>query len=130
MLYNNQNPYTTLFLVPSKEDIQLYVKEKGIQLDSNEAAEKALSLIESEVREYRTGGKFGEMFPQRWMPAAIGIIDEPFSMDNELVNSLGKMVRGKVVDRYQQLLEFLYTPEAKVIINDHNLTSIRKILGG
>ncbi|MCK7519567.1 MAG: hypothetical protein MZV64_18475 [Ignavibacteriales bacterium] len=41
-----------------------------------------LNLIEVEVNEYRTNGKFGSMFPQRWLPVAIGILDEGFNEEN------------------------------------------------
>ena len=57
--------------------------------------ELSLHLIENEVNEYRTNGKYGKMFPQRWLPVAIGILEESFTEDNGLMNSTMKIVRGK-----------------------------------
>ncbi len=69
------------------------------------------------------------LFPSRWLPAAIAILDEPFSSDNKLINSLGKLVRAKVVERHKEKIDFLYTPEAKNIVNQRNLAAIKNVLG-
>jgi long-chain acyl-CoA synthetase len=41
-----------------------------------------------------------------------------------------KMVRGKINEYFKEELEFLYTPEAKNIINQRNLDALRKWLNG
>lgn len=128
MLYNNQNPYTSIFVVPAKEEIIHYLKVKGLSAGNDEGRKEALQLIYRELMEYRTGGRYGDMFPQRWMPAAIGIIDEEFTVANQMLNSMQKMVRGKVVDKYQDLLDFLYTAEGKNIINERNLKAMARVL--
>jgi len=38
------------------------------------------------------------------------------------------MVRPKIMEVYASLLEFLYTPEAKIIDNERNLKAIEKLL--
>jgi long-chain acyl-CoA synthetase len=63
------------------------------------------------------------------LPSAIAILDEPFSGDNKLLNSLGKMVRAKIVERHKDKIDFLYTPEAKNIINQRNLAALKNVLG-
>ena len=80
--------------------------------------------LERQVAEFRTGGSHAEVFPQRWMPAAIGILHEPFSVENHQLNSLNKLVRGKVTEAYAERMKYLYTPEAKNIINDQNVQSL------
>ncbi len=130
MLYNNQNPYTVAIIVPNKEAIKRWLTEKHHHhnvLESNNI-ESALKLIESEIIEYRTGRKYGNMFPQRWLPSSIAIIDEPFTEENQLINSTLKLVRGKVVEKYQPRIEFLYTPEAKNILNKLNYNALSKML--
>ena len=66
------------------------------------------------------------MFPQRWLPGAIGITEEAFTQDNHLVNSTMKIVRGKIVEKYKEVIEFLYTPEAKDVTNEKNKVSLIK----
>jgi len=65
----------------------------------------------------------------RWLPAAIAILAEPFKTDNKQLNSLGKMVRAKISERHKDEIDFLYTPEAKNIVNYRNIQAIKKILG-
>ena len=67
------------------------------------------------------------MFPQRWLPVAIGILEQGFTEDNGLMNSTMKIVRGKIMDKYQNLIDFLYTPEAKDITNERNLEEVEKM---
>jgi long-chain acyl-CoA synthetase len=67
------------------------------------------------------------MFPQRWLPVAIGVLEEGFSEDNGLMNSTMKIVRGKIMEKYNELINFLYTPDAKVITNERNLEEVEKM---
>ena len=109
--------------VPDKEAINRKVKEENLDIKTEEGKNAALKLIESEINEYRKGGKYEEMFPQRWLPVTIGITNEAFTQENHLVNSTTKIVRGKIAERYKELIEFLYTPEAKNVTNEKNKAS-------
>jgi long-chain acyl-CoA synthetase len=128
MLYNNQNPYTVCLLVLNIPSVKKWLKEKHIDAASPEAYTAALKLIENEISLYRTGNKYDKLFPQRWLPAATGIITEPFTEENHLMNSTMKIVRGKITENYKPTIEFLYTPEAKNICNKWNIESMKKIL--
>jgi long-chain acyl-CoA synthetase len=85
-----------------------------------------LNELESVINQYKPGGVYDDLFPSRWLPAAIAILDEPFSTDNKLLNSLGKMVRAKIVEYHKDKIAFLYTPEAKSIVNQVNIEAIKK----
>jgi len=126
ILYNNQNAYTTALIVPNKEALKRYVHRKKPQLDwdTKEAKELALNKLQREVNEYRKGGKFEGMFPERWLPAAIAVIGEPFTEQNGLVNSTMKIMRGKVEERYAARIENLYTSGAKNIDNQENIAAL------
>jgi long-chain acyl-CoA synthetase len=128
MLYNNQNPYTVALIVPNKEALKKYFLDKGLDLKSEEGKIAALKHIGSELNEYRTGKKYANMFPQRWLPAAIGILDEAFTEDNHMMNSSMKIVRGKITDHFRKRIEYLYTPESKDICNPINMEAIGKLL--
>ena len=127
MLYNNQKPYTVCLIVPNQHALKLYLEEKNLTAGSEEGKKAVLNLIENEVNEYRSNGKYNKMFPQRWLPVAIGIIEEGFTEDNGLMNSTMKIVRGKIMDRYQDLIDFLYTPEAKAVTNERNFDEVEKM---
>jgi hypothetical protein len=38
-----------------------------------------------------------------------------------------KMIRGRVTERYQQVLDMLYTPEGKSIQNEHNKKALKEL---
>jgi long-chain acyl-CoA synthetase len=127
MLYNNQKPYTVALIVPNQHTLKIYLEEKNLTADSDEGKKAVTNLLENEVDEYRTNGKYGNMFPQRWLPVAIGILEEGFNEENGLMNSSMKIVRGKVMDRYMDLIDYLYTPNAKDVNNERNLEEIEKM---
>ena len=84
-----------------------------------------LDIIQQEVDSYKKGGKHEGMFPERWLPTAVGICDEEFTIANKMMNSTMKIVRGKVEEHYASLLDYLYTPEGKDIKNQRNLEALK-----
>ncbi|MDY0198250.1 MAG: AMP-binding protein [Tenuifilaceae bacterium] len=128
ILYNNQNSYTIALIVPSKENLKRRILEKHQNLSGDEAKAEAIRLIQSDIAEFKVGGEFENMFPDRWLPATFAILEEPFTEQNGMVNSTMKIVRGKVEKRYADRIELLYTPEGKNILNDGNLQVISKIM--
>ncbi len=128
MLYNNQNPYTIALVVPNREALKRWIAEKNLGTETSEGQEAMLKLIEMELNEYRVGRKFEKMFPQRWLPASIGVLDEGFTEGNQLLNSTMKMVRGKITEKYKNRIDYLYTPEAKDILNEKNLEAIYNLM--
>jgi long-chain acyl-CoA synthetase len=128
MLYNNQNRFTSALLVPNGEALARWAENNKINPGELNGREAILKEIEAVITQYKQGGIYDDLFPSRWLPATIAILDEPFSGDNKLMNSLGKMVRAKIFEYHKDKIDFLYTPEAKNIVNQRNLEAIRKIL--
>jgi long-chain acyl-CoA synthetase len=124
MLYNNQSPYTVALLVPNKEAIGRWLREKGLAVRTPQGQEAVLRLLEAEISAFREGGPRGGTFPGRWLPAAVAVVGEPFSDKNQLLNSMLKMVRGRIADFYRSRIDFLFTPEGKDICNAQNKTII------
>ena len=127
ILYNNQNPYTVALIVPNQHSLKRYLDEKRITADSDEGKKTVLMLIENEVNEYRTNGKYAKMFPQRWLPVAIGVLDESFTEENGLVNATAKVIRGKVTEKHCDLINYLYTPSAKAVSNELNIEAVERM---
>ena len=130
MLYNDQNPYTVCLFVINKAAIKAFLKGKGLFPDSTEALDEAITLISNEVKRYSKDGEFEDMFPQRWLPAAVGILSEAFTEDNGMINSTLKMVRSKVSGHYEDMIKFLYTPDGKKLTNEKNVIALKKLLSG
>jgi len=126
MLYNNQNAYTSGMIVPNITAINREVEKREIKIGTDEALVEALKIIQREVDAYKSGGKFADTFPERWIPSSIAVLPEAFTEQNHLLNSSTKMVRGKITEYFAKELEFLYTSEAKNIINQRNIDALRK----
>ena len=122
MIYNNQNPYTIAVLVPNADAL------KRVTATAENKAKAAADLLQAEVEKYRTGGEFAEEFPDRWLPAVLAIVDEPFSERNGLVNSTMKVVRNKVEAYYKSRIDYCYTPDGKQLHNEQNLASLERLL--
>lgn len=128
VLHNSQSPYTVALLVPNREGLRQWAAENGRGMNDAQTHRDLLFLLETEVDEYRPGGKRSGLFPERWLPAAIGVLDEPFTEQNRLLNSTLKVVRGRIETTYRDRLEHLHSPSGKSIVNEKNLESISRLL--
>lgn len=126
ILHNNQSPYTVALLVPNKEALKRTIKNKHphFEWDQPEAKHAALEILQHELNQYKNGGRFADMFPDRWLPSATAVLPEAFTEQNGLVNSTMKVIRRKVEEHYANRIDKLYTSEGKNIINNDNINSL------
>ncbi len=118
VLYNNQKPYTTALLVPNAIELK--------KLTSN--PEEAAKLIEKEIAEYLKGGKYEGVFPMRWIPSGLAVLEEHFTEKNGMVNSTMKIVKHKVYEAFDNRINELYTPEGKKATSPSNLKVLERLL--
>ena len=124
VLHNNQNPYTVVLLVPEKEALADFVKKEGLDPATREGKEAMLRKIQAEIDTYKTGGPHADLFPDRWLPAAVVVCDEAYTIANGMMNSTMKIVRRKVEEHYADRLAYAYTPEGKQLLNEKNIASL------
>ena len=125
MLYNNQSPYTIALIVPNKDNLKRKMAFKNLTLENEEGRKYAIKKLEKELNKYKKGGDFEGMFPERWLPSTFAVLPEPFTEQNQMINSTMKMVRGKIEKAYAGLIDYLYTPEGKQIYNQKNLDNLK-----
>ena len=125
MLYNNQSPYTIALIVPNKDNLKRKMAYKNLTLDTEEGRKYAVKKLEKELNKYKKGGEFEGMVPERWLPSTFAVLAEPFTEQNQMINSTMKMVRGKIEKAYAKRIEFLYSAEGKQIFNAENLDSLK-----
>jgi len=66
-------------LYQNQHALKLYLKKRTLTADSDEGKRSVITLIESEVNEYRTNGKFPEIcFQTTLVTVAIGILGGKF----------------------------------------------------
>ena len=128
LLYNNQNPYTVGMVVPNIVQLKKSLKEKNLDIKTDEGLNRALEIINQEIKAYVKGGKYEGMFPEYWIPTAINVLPEGFTEENKLMNSTMKIVRNKIPDYFSDELEYLYTKNGKDIFNDRNKENLKNWL--
>lgn len=127
LIHNNQSPYTGAIMVPNGDALRRELDSRGVEGEAR--AEAAAELLGAEIDRYRAGGPYAGEFPERWLPASLAIVDEPFTEQNGLVNSTMKIVRTKVEEHFRDRLDYLYTPEGRSLKNPMNRSSLEKIVG-
>ena len=127
LIYNNQSPFTGAIVVPNRDALLRELEARGTA--PSERAATAAAILGGEIDRYRSGGIFAGEFPERWLPAGLAIVDEPFTERNGLVNSTMKVVRGKVEEHFRDRIDYLYTAEGRKLQNERNLASLQKVLG-
>ena len=115
ILHNNQSPYTIVLVVPNKD---------ALRAAAGDDKEAQLALIQKDIDSYRKGGVHEGMFPEKWLPAAVVVCEEPWTEANGLVNSTAKVVRGKGEKYFEKRIEYAYTPEGKQLVNPQNLKAL------
>jgi long-chain acyl-CoA synthetase len=128
LLYNNQNAYTTALIYPNISAVKTWLDEKGIKSTDNIAGEEVIRLIKSQIDMFLPGGKYENMFPARWLPSAFAILEAGFTEDNHMLNSMLKTVRPKIHEHFMERINYMYTPEGKILNNAQNINTVLVIL--
>jgi long-chain acyl-CoA synthetase len=115
-------------IVPNKSSLKEELKQQSIDPSSEEGVQTALTIIKTEIGKYFKDGEFGSLIPERWLPAAVALLEDPFTEENGMINSTLKMVRNKVVEHYKDKLDYLYSPDGKNIDNPRNRSALKHIL--
>ncbi len=123
MLHNNQNPYTVALVVPNQDFLKKHLPHHH-KWDTEKGREEAVLLIKHAIDLFKGKGVHAGMFPERWLPSTFAILSEPFTEQNRMVNSTMKIVRGKIEETYADTLEYLFTAEAKNVVNELNCKNV------
>lgn len=129
MLHNDQDPYTIALVYPNKEALLRHVREQNLDPATDEGQKAMIEVLSNEFSKYKANGSNGGIFPDRWLPKTFGVLEEGFTEENKLLNSTMKMVRGKINQRYESKMQYLYTPEGKTPVNDVNMEALKKLTG-
>ena len=125
MLYNNQSNYTTAVIVPNRDQLTRTLKAQGLDLSTEDGRKAALQILDGEMNKYKKGGDFEGMFPERWLPTCFAVLSEPFTEQNQMINSTMKMVRGKIEKAYADRIAYMYTAAGKQLLNEQNLDALK-----
>jgi long-chain acyl-CoA synthetase len=127
MLHNDHDPYTVALIVPNREYLRDWLKERGLACTSDEGQKAAIEIFKSEIDAFREGGSKEGLFEKEWLPAAFAILGEGFTEENHLLNSSLKMVRRRITEFYEDRLDHLYSTKGKDPFNRRNRTIISRL---
>ena len=122
MLYNDHKKLTTSLITLNVEKVNSLIKHKNI---SN--SDDLIKEITSSLYTFKNHHSFKGKFPEKWIPSTYRIIAEPFSEQNQMINSTMKMVRHKIAEVYHQDIEKMYTAEGNKPNNEINKKIINNI---
>ena len=128
MLHNNQSPATVALLVPNREALRAWMARHGHRGDTAEGQDAALRRLEREIDAYKSGGKHAGMFPERWLPSTFAVLEEGFTEQNRFLNSVMKMVRGRIEEAYRERIAELHTAAGANVCNAKNREAMGRLL--
>jgi len=119
MLYCDHNNYTScLVTVDTAAAKSLKVTEE----------KELLEIIWNKLNAWKNESDGTAKFPPLWTPSTFQLITEPFSEQNKMINSTMKMVRYKITETYRDRIDYMYSDEGKVHLNNLNLKAAQEIL--
>jgi len=127
MLYNQQKPFTVALVVPDAQRVREMLEAN----DGTGATDAVLDAVIEEVRlalqRYRKDPALSSVFVDTWTPKTFALLPETFSEENGTMNSSLKMVRRRIVERYQERIRRLYDVEEEPL-NPSNREVLRSWL--
>jgi long-chain acyl-CoA synthetase len=125
MIYNDHRRYTVALIAIDAGQTASALREKG-----GADPDSAIRLLRDSFYLFQGQEAYRDRFPPRWIPTTFQVLPEPFSVQNQMLNSTLKVVRHQVTKVYGELLEYMYTPEGAVPMNPRNRLALRKLLAG
>ena len=101
--------FCAVLVVPAFERLETWAAEEGV-----EAADHAVLLADSRSRALLKNEILGELrdLARFEMPKKIGLLSEPFTVENGALTPTQKVKRPVVTERYADMIESFYRPES------------------
>lgn len=122
VLYNDHCKYTSALVTLDAHRIKDYAKRNNIT-----DPQKMLEAVKKSFFSFTTDGAYKNKFPRQWIPSVFRIIPEPFTEQNQMMNSTMKLVRFKILQNYADVLKSMYTADGKTDCQE-NIDAIKKLM--
>ncbi len=120
MIYNDHKKFTTGIVTLNVPFVKSRIQKKNIK-----DADALLNYITKSFYKFNKEKEYANQHPQKWVPKSFTIVKEPFTEQNNMINSTMKMVRNKITEHYQQEIDNMYTGNP----NDRNKEVLREMFG-
>jgi long-chain acyl-CoA synthetase len=128
MVYNQQKPYTVALVVPDAQRVRELIEAKNGAGVFDDALDSVIEDMRLAFMRYRKDPALSSIFIDTWTPKTFALLPEAFKEENGTMNSSLKMVRRRIVDRYQERIRRLYDVEEDPL-NPANREVLRSWLG-
>lgn len=122
MLYNDHNRFTGALVVPDADAVKKYLAS-----NPDAGVEDVLKLFADFLQTFRTDEELKRRFPSNWVPPTFMLLDEAFSEQNGMINSTMKLVRYRVIEKYRDQLEYMFSDEGDRYSNEKNRKTVQKL---
>lgn len=121
LVYNDHRRYTTALVSLDLPKVELLLRSKKM------SSIDLLKEIRSSFYGFREDSRHHNRFPAAWIPSTFQIVPEPFTENNQMINSTMKMVRHKIIEHYRDLIDYMYRSEGNVFSNERNREVLRTL---
>jgi len=104
VVYNDHRATTTALVTLQEDLVKRMISDEHLS-----TPEAVLKRIYETLKTYEPVAI--KSIPSQWIPSRFMVIEEPFSEADGLVNSTMKLVRYKVIERYQNRINQMYDDE-------------------
>lgn len=123
LIYNDMKPYTVALVTMDE------IRQRRLNNDYNQVdAAHILEQLDKDFHAFVEHPNYQGHFPKFWLPKMFAIVPEPFTEQNHMLNSTMKMVRFKVTEAYQPLIDMMYDADAEKLTTEHNLSILQSFL--
>jgi long-chain acyl-CoA synthetase len=123
MIHNDHCRYTTAIITLNRQKVEKLIRDRKIT-----EPETLLKYVKEELFRFKHTSQYAGFFPEKWLPATFRVVEESFTEQNQMINSTMKMVRYKIVETYQNLIDEMVAPDGNKINCSHNLNVMRGLI--
>lgn len=123
LVWNDHRRFTCALITLDDTSVRKTIKEHKIK-----TPEALLDVLKESFYSFRSDPSYRNLVPPNWTPATFQIVEEAFSEKNGLINSTMKIVRYKVVDAYNELINYIYSAEGSNYRNARNVEALRRFV--
>jgi len=123
MVYNDHRKFTSALVTLDMEKVRQHQRKAGTK-----DAKALLEQVKASFYAFQDKPDYKGKFPAKWVPVAFRVLAEPFTEQNMMINSTLKMVRYKIQEAYQHVLDDIYVSNQDRVFNDANLEAIQKLM--
>ncbi|MFN8255467.1 MAG: AMP-binding protein [Bacteroidales bacterium] len=123
MIYNDHKKFTTAIVTLDTQNVKKLINDKHIT-----DVQVLMKEIKNSFYQFKYEKDYENKFPEKWIPSVFSIVEEPFSEENKMINSMLKMVRYKIAEAYQLNINEMYSEGRTTSVNPKNEDIIKNLL--